>query len=131
MITENVREFLRQPRFAVVATINADGTPQQTVLWYELQGNAIIMNTTAYRQKTYNLERDPRVSICVPDGYRYVTITGRAELIENQEQTQKDIERLAIRYLGEQRGRSSMAEFSRQPRVTIRVPIEHVHAYGI
>ncbi len=131
MISENVREFLQQPRFAVVATINADGSSQQTVLWYDLDDNAIVMNTTADRQKTYNLERDPRVSICVPDGYRYVTISGRAELIENQEQTQKDIERLAIRYLGEQTGRSRMAEFMRQQRVTIRVPIERVHAYGI
>lgn len=131
MITENIREFLRQPLFAVVATINADGSPQQTVLWYDLEDDAVVMNTTADRRKTRNLERDPRVSICVPDGYRYVTITGRAELIENQEQTQKDIAQLAIRYLGEQTGRARIAEFMQQQRVSIRVAIERVHAYGI
>lgn len=70
MITEQVREFLRQPLFAVVATINSDGSPQQTVLWYVLQDNTIVMNTTADRRKTRNLERDPRVSLCFPDGYR-------------------------------------------------------------
>lgn len=131
MITETVREFLQQPRFAVVATINPDGSPQQTVLWYTLEDNIIVMNTTADRQKTRNLERDPRVSICVPDGYRYVVISGRAELNENQEQSQKDIEQLAIRYLGEQTGRARMADFMQQQRVSIRVPIERVHAYGL
>lgn len=131
MITEGVREFLQQPRFAVVGTINSDGSPQQTVLWFVLEDNTIVMNTTASRQKTRNLERDPRVSICVPDGYRYVVLSGRAELVENREQSQKDIEHLAIRYLGEQTGRARMAEFSQQQRVSIRVPIERVHAYGI
>lgn len=131
MITEGVREFLQQPRFAVVATINSDGSPQQTVLWFVLEDNTIVMNTTANRQKTRNLERDPRVSICVPDGYRYVVLSGRAELVENREQSQKDIEHLAIRYLGEQTGRARIAEFSQQQRVSIRVPIERVHAYGI
>lgn len=89
------------------------------------------MNTTANRQKTRNLERNRTVSVCIPDGYRYVEISGKAELIDNQAQAQKDIEQLAIRYHGEQKGKASMAEFSKQQRVTIRVPLEHVHAYGL
>jgi predicted pyridoxine 5'-phosphate oxidase superfamily flavin-nucleotide-binding protein len=35
-IADNVRDFLNERRFAVLATINKDGTPQQTVMWYEL-----------------------------------------------------------------------------------------------
>ena len=131
MISERVRDFLQQPLFAVVATINPDGSPQQTVVWYELRDNAIIMNTTADRQKMRNLKRDSRIDICIPDGYRYVTISDRAELIDNQKQAQRDIEQLAIRYHGEQVGKAQMVEFSRQQRVTIRVPLDNVHAYGL
>jgi PPOX class probable F420-dependent enzyme len=131
MISERVRDFLQQPLFAVVATINPDGSPQQTVVWYELRDNAIIMNTTADRQKTRNLKRDSRIDICIRDGYHYVTISGRAQLIDNQKQAQTDVEQLAIRYHGEQAGKAQMAEFSRQQRVTIRVPLDNVHAYRL
>lgn len=131
-IAEGVRRFLEEPRYAVLATINADGMPQQTVIWYELQGDEIMMNTAAGRRKDANLRRDPRVSICFEDGYRYVTITGTARLIEEQTEAQADIRRLAIRYEGEEQA-NAMAErqFVHERRVTIRVPIERVVADGV
>jgi predicted pyridoxine 5'-phosphate oxidase superfamily flavin-nucleotide-binding protein len=36
LISDQVRAFLEQPHFAVMGTINADGTPQLTVMWYAL-----------------------------------------------------------------------------------------------
>ena len=75
-LQDNVRAFLNERRFAVLATINADGTSQQTVIWYDLHGDEILMNTRAGRVKDANLRRDARASLCVPDGYRYVTLEG-------------------------------------------------------
>jgi len=63
-LSESVRRFLAEPRFAVLATINADGTPQQSVMWYELRDGYILMNTAAGRVKDLNVRRDPRVSVC-------------------------------------------------------------------
>jgi PPOX class probable F420-dependent enzyme len=130
MLSPVVRAFLAEPRFAVLATINGDGSPQQTVMWYDLEGDAILMNTAEGRIKAGNLRRDARVSICVEDGYRYVTITGRACLIEDQERAQADIVRLAMRYHGEERARSIAEQFRGQRRITILVPIERVSAHG-
>ena len=53
------RAFLNEKRFAVLATINKDGTPQQTVMWYELQGDEIMMNTAHGRLKDRNLAARP------------------------------------------------------------------------
>ncbi|GAC1448122.1 MAG: PPOX class F420-dependent oxidoreductase [Ktedonobacterales bacterium] len=126
-----VRAFLSAPRFAVVATVNADGLPQQTVLWYELRGDAIIINTARGRLKDQNLRRDPRVSMCVADAYRFVTITGRAELIDDQEIAQADILGLAVRYDGFEEGTRQAETFRKQERITVKVPIEHVYQYGL
>src|SRR5581483_6186438 len=38
-IAENVRAFLEQPRLCVMATLNRDGSPQLTAMWYELIGD--------------------------------------------------------------------------------------------
>lgn len=85
-------------RYAVVATINADGTPQQTVLRYALQGDAIVMNTGWGRLKDRNLQHDPRISFCIEDAYRYLTIRGTATLDDDQAHAQADVARIARRY---------------------------------
>ena len=53
--------------FAVVATVNPDGSPQTSVVWVGLDGDAVVFSTTAARRKTRNILRDPRVSVTVID----------------------------------------------------------------
>lgn len=126
-----VRAFLEEPRFCVFADIGRDGLPHQTVLWYELQGDTIVLNTARGRVKDYNLRRDPRASFCIEDGYRYVTITGTCRLQSaDQEAAQADIKRLAERYHGPERGERMAANFRREERETIRMRIERIDARG-
>lgn len=131
-IPSEARAFLSAHRFAVLATINASGAPQQTVMWYELRGDTIVMNTTDSRLKSRNLTRDARISVCVADGYRYVTIAGEARLVDDHDTAQADIHRLATLNHGEEKAAAQMAEqFSRQQRVSIYLPIERVYIYGL
>lgn len=126
-LTPAARAFLSELRFASLATINEDGTPQQSAMWYDLDGDIILMNTAAGRVKYHNLIRDPRASICVVDGYRWVSISGTVELNEDQAVAQEDIKRLAIRYHGQEQGEQQAREsFSRQRRVTIRLKMDRV-----
>lgn len=116
----------------MLATVGPDALPQQTTMWYELRGDDIIMNTKVGRLKERHLRRDPRVSICVADGYRYVTITGTAQLIDDEAVAQEDIKRLATRYHGAEKAeRQVRDQFSRERRVSIRVPIAHAIEYGL
>jgi PPOX class probable F420-dependent enzyme len=132
LLSERLRDFLSENRFAVVATINEDGTPHQTVNWYELQGDRIMMNTRVGRVKEKNLRRDPRISICIEDEYHYLTIKGRAELDYNHERSQADIRALAVRYEGEEEAERMVAQtFGKQHRVTIYMSIEGIDAHGL
>ncbi len=115
----------------MVATINADGTPQQTVLWYALQGDTIVMNTARGRLKDRNLLHDPRISFCIEDAYRYLTIRGTATLDDDQAHAQADVARIARRYTPVERLDQQVASFRTEERVTIRMTIDHVHARGI
>lgn len=129
-LDQKTREFVAQKRFAVIATLNADGTPQQTVIWYELQGNRIMMNTAVGRIKEKNLKRDPRISFCVEENYRYVTIRGTVELDYDHDRSQADIRALATRYEGPDDADSRMRnDFSKQARVTIYMSIDAVDTH--
>jgi PPOX class probable F420-dependent enzyme len=131
-MTPAVRRFLEERRFAVVATINEDGSPQQTVVWYELQGDRIMMNTRVGRVKELNLKRDSRLSFCIEDGYAYVFVKGHVELDYDAERAQADIKALAVKYDGQESGeRQAREKFSKQKRVTIYLNIEEVGGEGI
>lgn len=130
-LTDEMRRFLDEPRFAVLATVNPDGSPQQTVMWYLLHGDEILMNTKRGRRKDRNVDRDPRVSVCVEDGYRYLTLSGPLATDDDPVQAQADIARLAERYHGREEAARMVAEsFSLQERVTLRLRIEGIDAHG-
>jgi len=50
-LSEKARALLQERRFAVLGTINKDGSPQLTTMWYLLDGDVILMNTKAGRTK--------------------------------------------------------------------------------
>ncbi len=129
-LSEQARAFLNEKRFAVLATINKDGTPQQTTMWYLLDGDTIVMNTKVGRAKERNMRRDPRISACIEDGYSYVTISGTVEMIDDPQTSQRDIYRLSTRYHGEDQAKQQMTEqFSKEQRVTLRLKCDHVMEY--
>ena len=124
-LSDKVRAFLEEPRYAVLATLNEDGSIQQTVMWYQLRGDHVMMNTRRGRVKDRNMLRDRRVSLCVEDEYRYVTIAGEITLIEDQATAQADIKALAVRYNGPEKGEEQARTlFSKQERITILLPID-------
>ena len=69
-------------RFASLATINADGSPHQTVVWYMIEGDTVVLNGAAERVWVTNLRRDPRLSLAVEDGYRWMSVRGTVERVD-------------------------------------------------
>ncbi len=127
VLSDKARAYLNERRFAVLATINEDGTPQLTTMWFLLEGDTIVMNTKAGRVKDRNMKRDSRISVCFEEGYSYVTISGTVEMNDDQEVAQRDIYRLAARYNGEEAAKRQMVEqFSKEHRITLRLKCEHI-----
>jgi PPOX class probable F420-dependent enzyme len=128
-LTPAQREFLEDERFAVLGTVNGDGSPHLTVMWYLLEDDEIVFNTAAGRQKPKNLDRDPRASLIVHDGYRFVRAEGPVRRVDDRETTQQDIRRLAQRYYAsESRTAEAMERFSKQQRITYRMRIERIYS---
>jgi PPOX class probable F420-dependent enzyme len=101
--------------------------PQQTPVWYELRDDVIYLNTRAGRLKERNLRRDPRASLCIVDGERYVTVRGRVELRPGPHGFQ-GITALSIRYHGPEEGTRRAEQYRGQDRIDCYLTIEHVHA---
>ena len=129
-IPEHIRAFLEQPHFAVMATINADGTPQLTVMWYDLIDDIVVLNMSRGLVKERNLRRDPRMAICVEDGPRYVTLSGRADIIEDRAVQEDEVRRMATRYRGPRLGAHHWRQISDQDRLGIHMRVERIQVRG-
>ena len=130
-LSKKAQAFLQELRFAVLATIHQDGTPQLTTMWYLLEDDGtILMNTKVGRLKERNVRRDPRISICIEDDYNFLTINGTVQLIDDPQKTQNDIYRLSARYHGEEKARRQMQDqFSKETRMSLLLKPERVIEY--
>ena len=126
MLTPQCRELLRGPNFAVITTINADGTPQQSVVWVAEHDGDVVFSTVEGRAKHRNLVRDPRIGVLVldrTDGYRYSQIRGIARL----DSTNADalIDELSRKYTDK-----AWVEKQTRPRVNVIVTPTRLHDYS-
>src|SRR6266852_9624095 len=69
-LTERQVRILNGRHFATVATVNADCSPEATVIWIETDGKYVYFNTAFPRLKARNLQRDNRVAITIVDPKR-------------------------------------------------------------
>ena len=124
VLPDDLRQWLTaELRFPVLAVLTPDGSPNQSVMWFDLDPDdrdVILMNTKVGRAKERFLRRDPRVSLCFEDGLFWVALQGSVELDEDREKSLEDIKALARRY------GSNPAQFDGQQRVTFRVRVEKV-----
>ena len=69
--------------YAVLGTVNRDGSPQTSVIWVGRDGGDVVFSTVRGRVKHRNMLRDPRVSVTVIDSAdpeNYVELRGRVSM---------------------------------------------------
>lgn len=95
-----VQELLEQPNYAVVSTLNEDGSIHSTIAWVSAEDDAVAVNSAKGRKWPTNLERDPRINVLVYEAgnpYNFVEIRGRAE--GSTDGADEHIDALAKKYI--------------------------------
>jgi PPOX class probable F420-dependent enzyme len=100
-------EFLSADGVLVrIATVNEDGSPHVTPAWFLCEGDTILFTPRAGSAWFANLQRDPRVGLCIDEDalpYRKVVVEGRAEVRfgPGQDDSWRDTyRRIAGKYMG-------------------------------
>ena len=130
MIPESHVDIFEAESYAHLATVMPDGTPQVTPVWVDHDGReAVLCNTARGRQKERNVAANPKVGVSVldpDDPYRYVSVRGEAELID--EGADDHIDELARQYMGVDEYPHHGEESG--PRVIVRIPADEVATSG-
>ena len=61
VLPPELRELVASGPLAHLSTINADGSPQVTVIWIGLEGEQLVSAHLGWYVKLRNIDRDPRV----------------------------------------------------------------------
>ena len=109
--------------FAYLATLMKDGSPQVTPLWFNTEGDYLLINSAQGRTKDRNMRRNPLVALAINDPrepYRYLQIRGRVVEITTRG-ADEHIDALAKKYTGAERYNGP-----RDNRVIYKIQVEHV-----
>ena len=99
-------EILEQHRLMAIATIRADGWPQNTMVGFAHEDILIYFVISRQSQKFANIERDNRVSLVVgrdfhdPATIKALSIAARADEVRDAKQRERAINLLLERHPG-------------------------------
>jgi len=112
--------------YAVLATINPDGSPQTSVMWIGRDGHDLLFSTVEGRVKHRNMRRDPRVSVTVIDSSdpeNYAELRGRVSMTPDVGRALDT--RLSWKYDGQDPGEDRPGAV----RVVVRMVVEKTNAH--
>lgn len=131
MLDDRQRRFVAKPRIATLATVRADGSPHITPVWFRYEDGAFLVSIDRGSVKHRNVERDPRVELCIDDRerppYHTVIVRGRAR-VEDAPSLEWRLA-LAVHYLGEEMGRRYIATRDNPHAVLLRITPDAITAW--
>ena len=102
-LSEREQGVLRKQAFAHLSTLGDDGSPHGSVVWVDVDGGDILINTAEGRAKVAHVRNDPRVSVSVADPdnpYDSVSVSGTV-IEDTHEGADAHIDAMAKKYLGQ------------------------------
>jgi PPOX class probable F420-dependent enzyme len=98
--------FLAEPGFMMdIATLEADGAPLVTPIWFVYEQGRIWFTPRQHSQWLKNIRNDPRVALCIDETvmpYRKVIVRGKAKVVHevgNDDEWRDRYRRIAQRYI--------------------------------
>jgi PPOX class probable F420-dependent enzyme len=94
MSSDQIDAFLAETRHAIAGVIRSDGAPQLSPVWILCENGKIYFSILVDSAKFRQLERDPRISLCIDAGHpdaRAVMIQGTVELVREKSAWSEDV----------------------------------------
>jgi PPOX class probable F420-dependent enzyme len=111
-------------RTAKLGVVGSDGAAHVAPVWVDLDGDDVVLLTSATTIKGRAILRDPRVALCWDDErppFSFVTLQGTATTSTDADQLLAWATRIAARYMGEDRAAAFGRRNAVPPEMVVRV----------
>jgi PPOX class probable F420-dependent enzyme len=128
-IPEQYLDLVQQQKkaFAHIATVQPDGSPQVTPVWFDYTEGKLRVNTAKGRVKVRNMKEGAPVALSIMDpdnAYRYVQVRGKVTRV-TEDGARAHIDSLSRKYIGKD------YPWSRPGEVRVMFEIEPAAAQGM
>jgi PPOX class probable F420-dependent enzyme len=113
LLEAGVYELAQGPNFAVVTTVNSNGSVQAQPLWIDCDDDHILINTEMHRHRVKNLRRDPNVTVCIVSAGGWMhwgEVRGTLVEIIKGQVARDHIDQLSMKYTGNPYGNPIQSE---------------------
>jgi PPOX class probable F420-dependent enzyme len=100
LLTPDGLAFVTEYHLATLTTLLGDGSPHVVPVGFTFDAASGVVRviTSGTSQKALNARRDPRVSVSQVEGGRWLTFSGRAQVLSDEASVQDAVTRYAARY---------------------------------
>ncbi len=122
--------FLQEPNLAVLTSVGAIGKPHGAPVWYLYDDGVFTISTDRGSKKHRNLQANPNVCLVIDKRtlpYFALMAHGAAQL--GSPLSEEDRLRMAVRYLGEERGKRYFDRTTGEDAITVRLRPEKIVEY--
>lgn len=128
------RSFLSEgARTGKLATTSADGAPHVAPVWFLLEDDDLVFNTSRTTVKGRNLLREGRAALCVDDErepFAFVVVRGPVTISEEPGELREVATRVAARYMGVDRARTFGERNGVPGELVVRLRVDKVTAFS-
>lgn len=103
LLDEGIFKLAQGPNYAVVTTVNADGSVQAQPLWVHSDKDHLLINTELHRHRMRNVERDAHMTVCIisAEGWmHWGEVRGTVVEVIRGDEARASIDDLAMKYTG-------------------------------
>ncbi len=128
-LSPDQRKIFQDKNFVSIATVGKDGTPRNTIIWVDMDGDDIVVNGAASRGWLKNIRRNPNVALTIYDHenpYHRVTVIGTATEVTTTG-GDESIDKLSMKYGGQPYSDKD----PKDPRTLVRIRPAKVTAMGV
>lgn len=111
-------------RTGKLALVRADGSPHVAPVWVDLDGDELVLMTSADTIKGKSILRDGRVALCFDDErppFSFVTIAGTTTTSTDPDELLRWSTRIAARYMGPEHAEAYGRRNAVPPEMVVRV----------
>lgn len=133
------KQLLDDPVTAVIAVIGTDGRPNLTPIWFDYDGDRVLLNFAEHRRKTEWMRKNPQFTLLLlnpQNAYHWVSIHGTVEREIHEDdpdgghRAAEQVDRIWTKYTGNEPPYGLRDPSINERRVLFEARVDRVATFG-
>lgn len=135
------KQLMDKPVTSVIAVMGGDGRPNLTPMWFDYEGDKVLINVAEHRKKTEWIRKNPQITILLmnpenPYHWLSMKVTVDREIPEDDPdegtRVTEQVNRIWDKYMGEDGGTYGLRDPAKdEKRILFECSVDRIATFGV